>query len=182
MTKEPCLLLVLWREQLFSDRSSFPLTPVLELGWRNPSPPPSLADSARLCTWTAPEPEGQNKRICWGKIPHLPPAVSSCLLAVQGAVLLTSECTIPMAAATNDPCHCGRQEQWKRLLLYKYLLPFLRRVSQLNYKCVGNVQSHTPLNSRQGNFVNPSLAGETTYILSCLLFNSVRLMDCIELL
>ncbi|KAK4826652.1 hypothetical protein QYF61_010637 [Mycteria americana] len=50
---------------------------------------------------------------------------------------VTLDCTVPLAAAINDPCPCGRQEQQKRLLLYKYLLPFLWWVSQLNYKCVG---------------------------------------------
>lgn len=119
-----------------------PLSCSVRARMENPSSPLPLADSDNLCTWTAPEHWGQHGRVCWGKIPFLPPAVSSCLLAVQGPVLLPFECTIPVAAVINDPCHCGRQEQWKRLLLYNPLLPLLRGMSQLSCQCVGSVQAH----------------------------------------
>lgn len=86
----------------------------------------------------------------------------------RGWLLLTLECTIPMAAASNDPCRRGRQEHWRRLLLHQYLLPFLRRVSQLNHECVDNVQSCTLPNYSQGNFMNPSFTGKVTYRLTHL--------------
>lgn len=119
------------------------------------------------------EPWEQYKGIFWaGSLTHTPPAISCCLLEVWRAVLVTSECSLPLAAAINNPCHWGKQEYWKRLfaspddLLYKYLLPFLMVVSPLKYKWLGSVLTLTPspVQNKASSWVRPSPENLHTYL------------------